>query len=61
MTSIYKTKKAARPTDPLLLATARLDRLLADLPREAQQFALGYLMMKYGNKGGGSVRQEVTS
>lgn len=43
-------KKQARPLDPVLLAAGRLDRHLAELPKEQAYWVLQYLMSKYGKK-----------
>lgn len=43
-----KKKRNARPTDPVLLAVARLDRLLADLPPHHAYWAFQYLALRYG-------------
>ncbi len=43
-------KKSARPLDPVLLAAGRLDRHLAELPKEQAYWVLQYLMSKYGKK-----------
>jgi len=43
-------KKRKSMTDPVLLAVARLDKLLATLPAEHAYWAFKYLSIKYGKE-----------
>jgi hypothetical protein len=43
-------KKAKRQTDPILLATSRLDQLLGQVPEDRRQWVLNWLNLKYGQK-----------
>jgi hypothetical protein len=45
-----KKKAAKRPTDKVLMMTARLDRILAEMTDEQQHWAFEFLRLKYGRK-----------
>ena len=43
-----RTKKRPIPTDPMLRYTAKLDRILAEMPEDMRTWAVSWLMIKYG-------------
>ena len=43
-------KKAPRPTDPVLLAVARLSRIMDTVPPEKQKWVMDYLKLAYDKK-----------
>lgn len=45
-----KKKRTAKPTDPVLLAVARLSRILDEVPVEKQRWVMEYLNLCYGKK-----------
>jgi hypothetical protein len=45
-----RTKKSPRPMDPALRATAKLDRLLADMDPAVRCWAVAFIQQKYGAK-----------
>lgn len=49
-TETPKKRKPSLPTDPVLLAVARLERVLEPLSEEMRYWACEYLRIKYGKK-----------